>query len=86
MYKCALEDGIRELLPDDAIILQWLARWADRAYLSARPGVDTHILDGEPVVVRRGGDVLGLDKAGNVESNLLLTCRYGRTLSQSTSK
>lgn len=63
-----------------------LARWADRAYLSARPGVDTHILDGEPVVVRRGGDVLGLDKAGNVESNLLLTCRYGRTLSQSTSK
>ena len=40
VYKCAIEDGIKEALPDDAIILQWLARWSAMAYNRYQVGSD----------------------------------------------
>ena len=40
VYKCALEDGIKESLLDDSILLQWMARWAAMAHNRYQVGHD----------------------------------------------
>lgn len=40
VYECVVEDGIQEALEDDAVILQWLARWAAMSYNRFQIGSD----------------------------------------------
>ena len=40
VYKCAIEDGIGEALPEDSPILLWMARWAAMAHNRSQVGHD----------------------------------------------